>query len=74
MVAYWYRVARYYNANVKLKIFYPGDLALRKAEISRLLDQEKLSSNWKRPYKVSETLHPGAYQLETLDGMTISQT
>ena len=45
MAAYWQRVARYYNAKVKSKVFHPGDLVLRKAEVLRPLDQEKLSPN-----------------------------
>ena len=45
MAFYRQKVARYYNAKVKLKLFRPGDLVLRKAEVSKPLDREKLSPN-----------------------------
>ena len=45
MAAYRQRIARYYNARVKPKIFWSGDLILRKAEVLKPLDQEKQSLN-----------------------------
>ena len=74
MASYRQRVARYYNAKVKLKFFRPGDLVLRKAEVSKPLNQGKLAPNWEGPYKIADTYRPGAYRLETLEGMAILQT
>ena len=73
MAAYQQKVARYYNRRVKKKMFRPGDLVLRKAEVSKPTEQEKLSPNWEGPYRVAETLRPGAYKLEYLEGMTVPQ-
>ena len=52
------KVARYYNAKVKPKLFRPGDLVLRKAEVSKPLDQGKLAPNWEGPYMVADTYGP----------------
>ena len=38
MATYRQRVARYYNIRVKPKVFHPGDLVLRKAEVLKSLD------------------------------------
>ena len=54
MTVYRQRVIPYYNAKVKPKVFRPGDLILRKAEVSKPLDQENLSPNWEGPYKITE--------------------
>ena len=45
MAAHRQMIAQYYNAKVRSKVFRLGDLVLRKAEASKLLDQKKLSSN-----------------------------
>ena len=74
MAAYRQKVARYYDRRVKMKVFRPGDLVLRKAEVSKPTEQGKLSPNWEGPYKVTETLRPGAYKLEYLDGTAIPRT
>ena len=74
MASYRQRVARYYNAKVKPKVFRPGDLILRKTRVSKPLDQGKLASNWEGPYKIADTYRPGAYRLETLEGMAIFRT
>ena len=74
MAAYQQKVARYYDRRVKKKIFQPGDLVLRKAEVSKPTEQGKLSPNREGLYRVTETLRPGAYKLEYLDGMVVPQT
>ena len=74
MASYRQRVARYYNAKVRPKLFRPGDLVLRKAEVSKPLDQGKLAPNWEGPYKVADTYGPRAYRLETLEGKPIPRT
>ena len=71
MATYRQRVARYYNSKVKTKTFKPGDLVLRRSEVSRPLEQGKLSPNWEGPYEVTEALHRGAYKLKDLEGNLI---
>ena len=71
MAAYQQRVARYYNRRVKPKKIHPEDLVLQKIKVSKLLDQEKLFRNWEGSYRVAETLRPGAYRLEILDGVEV---
>ena len=56
MAAYRQRVIRYYNAKVKPKVFHLEDLVLRKIEVSKFLDQKKLSPNWEGSYRIIETL------------------
>ena len=72
MTIYRQRIAWYYNAKVKPKAFHPEDLILRKAEVSKSLDLKKFSKLGS--YRIIETLRSDTYQLETLDGTTISQT
>ena len=74
MASYRQKVARYYNAKVRPKSFRPGDLILKKAEVSKPQDQEKLSPNWEGPYKIANTCRPSAYRLETLEGTAILRT
>ena len=78
MATYRQKIARYYNTKVKPKIFWAGDLVLRKVKILKPLDQGKLSLNWEGLYKISAqigclsaTLRSGTYQLETLGGSAI---
>ena len=68
MATYRQKIARYSNTKVKPKVFQPGDLVLRKVEISKPLDQGKLSPNWEGPYRILETNRSGTYRLETLEG------
>ena len=74
MASYRQKVVRYYNAKVRPKLFRPGDLVLRKAEVSKLLDQGKLAPSWEGPYIVADTYGPRAYRLETLEGKPIPRT
>ena len=74
MAAYQQKVARYYDRRVKKKMFRPRDLVLRRAKVSKPTEQGKLSPNWEGPYRVTETLRPGAYKLEYLDGTAVPRT
>ena len=74
MTTYRQKIARYYNTKIKSKVFQPGDLVMRKAEILKPLDLGKLSPNWEGPYRISETNRPSAYRLETLEGSAILRT
>ena len=74
MVADRQKIARYYNAKVKLKVFHPGDLVLKKVEVSRYLGQKKLSSNWEGSYRIIEIIRSGAYWLKIFEEIAIPQT
>lgn len=56
------------------KDFLPRGLCLEMGGGSKLTRQEKLSSNWEGPYRVTKALHQGAYKLESLNGKPIPQT
>ena len=73
MAAYQQKVAKYYNARVKEQTFRTGDMVLRRAEVSRPMEQGKLSPNWEGPYQVEEVIRPGTYRLKTLEGKTLSR-
>ena len=73
MAAYRQRVVWYYNTKVKPKIFRPRDLILRKAEVSKPLDQKKSSPNWEESYRITEILRSSAYRLKTLERTAIPQ-
>ncbi|KAL5570454.1 hypothetical protein UlMin_027029 [Ulmus minor] len=65
-------IARYYNSKVKLRRFVKGDLVLRKVFLNT---KEKgvgvLGPNWEGPYRVRAIIHPGTYELETLEGRVL---
>ena len=68
--AYQQRMAKYHDAQVKPRVFQPGDLVLRKVDPMG----EKVGSlyaNWEGPYRVAHHIKGGAYRLEMLDGKEI---
>jgi len=68
-------VARRYNAKVKPRSFVKGDLVWRKTNDARKKStQGKLAPNWEGPFRVTESLHNGAYRLEHLSGKEIPNT
>ena len=74
VAAYQQRVARYYNSRAKMKSFRSGDLVLRRAKVSRPLEQGKLMPNQEGPYRVTEACGKGAYKLEELNEDAIPRT
>ena len=74
MVVYRHRVTRYYNSQVKSKVFKVKDLVLRRAEVSQSTTITKLSPKWEDPYRVAKAIRPRAYQLQRLDNSPIPQT
>ena len=72
--AYNQRIERYYNRRVRAHSFLPGDLVLRRASVSNPRDSNKLWPSWECPYRVTETLSPEAYRLETMDDTPIKNT
>ena len=68
-------VARRSNAKVKPRSFIRGDLVWRKTNEARKKSaQGKLAPNWEGPFRVTESLQNGAYQLEYLSGREIPNT
>ncbi|XP_022156271.1 uncharacterized protein LOC111023203 [Momordica charantia] len=64
LAEYHNRMAWYYNARVKVRMFKPGDLVLKKV----MQHVEALQPNWEGPYRVLEILRPRAYLSFHLNG------
>nr|XP_025641263.1 uncharacterized protein LOC112736141 [Arachis hypogaea] len=63
---------RKYNRKVIPRIFNKGDLVLRRTEEARRPPAHgKLAANWEGPFRVTQVLGKGAYQLQTLQGNAI---
>ena len=60
---------RYYNCNVKGRLFAIGDLVLHRKQKTKGL--HKLSSPWEGPYIVKDVTRPGSYRLCDLDGLDV---
>ncbi|XP_014506403.1 uncharacterized protein LOC106766164 [Vigna radiata var. radiata] len=68
-------IARRYNTKVKPRQFIEGDLVWRRTgEVRKDPTHGKLSPNWEGPFKIKESLHNGAYRLETLSGKAVPNT
>ena len=66
------RIEQQYNSKVKLRQFRVGDLVMRKAHPYEL--QNKLSPKWTGPFRVTKAKGNGSYNLETLEGSTITRS
>ena len=72
LARYQDRMAKHYNSRVRHRDFQVGDLVLRKVMGAvRDPSQEKLGSNWERPYRVTAWQRKDTYHLETLDGQKL---
>ena len=60
---------RYYNRNIKGRLFAVGDLILRRKQKTE--GMHKLSSPWEGPYIVKKVTRPGSYHLCDLDGIDV---
>jgi ribonuclease HI/transposase InsO family protein len=60
-------VRRYYNRNVRGRLFVVGDLVLRR--IQKTDGLHKLSPRWEGPFRVKAVTRPTSYRLETLEGV-----
>ncbi|GJU54629.1 putative reverse transcriptase domain-containing protein [Tanacetum coccineum] len=65
---------RYYNSKVRSISFKPGDLVYRNNDASRAEDTGKLVPKWEGPYKVTEALGKGAYELRDRDEKQLPRT
>ena len=62
---------RYYNSKVKERRFSMGKLVLRHVfQNTTESNASKLGTNWEGPYRVTNVLKPGVYELETLSGVS----
>lgn len=68
-VRYLASVRRYYNHNVKDRLFVVGDLVLRRKQKTTGL--HKLSSYWEGPFMVKAIMWPTSYRLCTIDDIDI---
>jgi len=66
------RVEYKYNSKLRPRQFQVADLVMRKAHPYQL--ENKLSTKWTGPFRVTEALSNEAYRLETLEGGTIPRT
>jgi len=66
------RVEHQYSSKVKPRQFQVADLVMRKAHPYEL--ENKLSSKWTGPFRVTEARGNGSYKLETLEGGPIPRT
>jgi hypothetical protein len=63
---------RYYNKNVKERLFVVGDLVFKWKTIQE--GMHKLSSPWEGPFEVIEITRPTSYRLAHLDGTEVPNT
>jgi len=66
------RVEHQYNSKIKPQQFQVVDLLMRKAHPYQL--ENKLSTKWTGPFRVTEVLRNRVYRLETLEGGAIPHT
>ena len=72
LAAYQQRAARYYNKKVWQRRFIPGDLVLKRVtQSTKPKNTGPLGPTWEGPYCIRETLRPGTYILESLDGKKV---
>jgi hypothetical protein len=62
-------LCRYYNRNVKERLFVVGDLVLKWKTNQESI--HKLSSPWEGPFEVIEVTRPTSYRLAHLDGIEV---
>ena len=67
------RTARRYNTKVKPRSFHPGNLVWRMRSDARKND-DKFSTNWEGPFRISAIAGKGAYRLEHLFGQVVPRT
>ena len=73
MAYYQYKLKQGYDSNVKLRLFMPGDLVLRKVlGTAKNPAWGKLGPNSEGPYRITSVAGIGVYFLEDLDEHVIS--
>ena len=71
---YQYKLKQSYDSNVKLRLFTPGDLVLRKVlGTAKNPVWGKLGPNSEGPYRITSVAGIGVYFLEDLDEHVISR-
>ncbi|GJR09534.1 reverse transcriptase domain-containing protein [Tanacetum coccineum] len=68
------QMEKYYNINLDVASFKPGDLVYRSNEASRVEDTGKLGPKWEGPYEVTEALGKGSYKLKDRNGKELPGT
>nr|GEX61234.1 hypothetical protein [Tanacetum cinerariifolium] len=62
------KMEKYYNSNVRITRFKPGDLVYRRNDASHTKEVGKLGPKWEGPYEITKALGNGAYKLRDRDG------
>ena len=72
MALYHEKMTRYHYQRVKLKLFNPRNMVLRKvSQATKYPTQGKLGPNWEGSYKVIRYSRRGSYYLEDVNGKTL---
>ena len=72
ITSYQRRLANSYNRRVKPRVFWSGDLVLRKVfENTADPTARKFQPNWERPYVVMRTGEAGSYAIDKTDGTPV---
>ena len=75
MQNYQHAAAKYYNSNVRNRIFNEGELVLRKVfQNTTERNAGKLGTNWEGPYKIIKVVRPGSYEMANMQGVKIPRT
>ena len=65
MQNYQQTAARYYDSNIRNRVFSVGDLVLRKVfDGTKKPGAGKLGTRWEGPYKVTKEIRTRVYELE----------
>ena len=72
ITSYQRRLANSYNKRVKPRVFWPGDLVLRKVfENTADPTAGKFQPNWEGPYVVTRTDEAGSYTIDKTVGTPV---
>ncbi|KAK8937688.1 hypothetical protein KSP40_PGU003025 [Platanthera guangdongensis] len=68
-------MAKYFDKHVRVKQFVEGDLVLKKVDAAGgSATMGKLNTSWEGPFIIKEALRWGGYQLQNIEGETLSLT
>ena len=74
LTQYQQKLRQVFDKGIKVRIFIPGDLVLRRVvESMKNPSWGKLGPNWEGPYRVTFVARIGAYRLGDLNGVVVPQ-
>ena len=72
VTSYQRRLANFYNKRVRLRVFQPGDLVLRRVfENTTYPMAGKFQPSWEGPYIVTRSGESGSYAIDKTDGTPV---